>query len=209
MDYAGLVTAIQSWSGRTEAETVAEIPNFVNFATDGFNKGIPDRQIQPLRVRDMEATATITMTNGVGPLPADYLQYKTALSMASTPIPLDYVTNSYTNVAYPDSAAGYPKTFSITGSTISVFPTSGNDVQMVYYQKIPAISVSVTSNWLLAGMPMLYLHACLLQAGLFNRDNDLIARSQAIVAAGVDGLNETNMLSTFAKVGTRMGMLTP
>lgn len=209
MDYAGLQTSIQSWGARNEAEFVAEIPNFIAFATDGFNFGIPDRQVAALRIRDMEATATITMTNGIGSLPADYLQYKTARSMASTPIPLEYVTNSYTNAAYPDSAAGSPRTFSITGSTISVFPTSGSNVQMVYYQKIPALSVSTTSNWLLAKMPMLYLHACLFQAGLFNKDNDLIQRSQALVVGMIDGLNETNLLSTYAKAGSRMGMLTP
>lgn len=209
MDYSGLQTAIQTWSGRTTATVVAEIPNMIGFVTDGFNYGIPDRQIMPLRVRDMEDTATITMTNGVGTLPTDYLQYKTARSMASTPIPLKYVTNSYTNEAYPDSAAGYPKTFSITGSTISVFPTSGSDVELVYYQLIPALSVSNTSNWLLAKLPMLYLHAGLLQVGLMVRDNELISRSQAIVTSMIDGLNETNTLSTYAKVGTRMGMLTP
>lgn len=209
MDYAGLQAAIQNWSARTDAATVAETPNFIEFATDGFNHGVPDRQIAPLRVRDMETTATITMTNGVGTLPADYLQYKTAKSMASTPVPLDYVTNSYTDGAYASGSAGVPKTFSITGSSIYVFPTSGNDTNLVYYGAIPDLSVSNTSNWLLAKMPMLYLHAGLIQLAMFNKDDNLLARSQAIVALLIDGLNETSLLSEYAKVGTRMRMLTP
>jgi hypothetical protein len=209
MDYASLQTTITNWSGRTDAANIAELPNFIDFATDSFNNGIPDRQIAPLRVRDMETTATITMTDGVGTLPADYLQYKTAKSMASIPLPLEYVTDSYTNSVFADGAAGAPKTFSIIGSTIYVFPTSGNDTKLVYYGAIPDLSVSNTSNWLLAKMPMLYLHACLLQAALFNKDDNLLARSQAIVAAGIDGLNQTSMLSTYSKVGTRMGMITP
>jgi hypothetical protein len=209
MDYAALKTAIQNWGARSEAETVAEIPNFINFATDSFNYGIPDRQVAPLRVREMETLAPVTMANGVGTLPTDYLQYKTARSMASIPRPLSYATDSFTNAAYADGAAGLSSTFSITGSTLYVFPTSGVDVNLVYYAKIPTLSDSVTSNWLLAKMPMLYLHASLLQLGLYNRDDALIARSQAIVASTIDGLNETTLLSEYAKTGSRMAMLTP
>jgi hypothetical protein len=44
---------------------------------------------------------------------------------------------------------------------------------------------------------------------MFNKDDALLARSQAMVAATIDGLNITDQLSEYAKVGTRMGMLTP
>ncbi|MBX5143208.1 hypothetical protein HJB79_31360 [Rhizobium lentis] len=209
MDYTSLQTAVLNWSARSDAATTAEVPNFITFATDSFNHGIPDRQVAPLRVRDMETLASITMTDGVGSLPADYLQYKTARSMASIPNPLAYATDSYTNAAYADGAAGLPQTFSITGSTIYVFPTSGDDVDLVYYAAIPALSVSNTTNWLLTKLPMLYLHASLMHLAMFVKDDALLARSQAIVTATIDGLNLTNELSTYAKVGTRMSFLTP
>lgn len=210
MDYSGLQTSIQNWGVRSDAATVAEIPNFISFSEDMFNHGMPERTIAPLRVREMLDTATITMTDGTGDLPADYLQYFSARSMASTPRPLDYATSSYTNFAYADGAAGLSNAFSISGvSTINVYPSSGSDVELVYYQKIPALSDSNTSNWLLAKMPSLYLHAGLMQLGMFNRDNELISRSQALVAAMVDGLNMTDALGSYAKAGTRMRMLTP
>jgi hypothetical protein len=129
--------------------------------------------------------------------------------MASFPRPLSYATDSYTNGAYADGAAGLSNTFSITGSTIYAFPTSGVDVNLVYFAAIPDLSDSVTSNWLLAKLPMLYLHASLMHLAMFNKDDGLLSRSQAIVASTIDGLNLTNELSTYAKVGTRMGMLTP
>lgn len=209
MDYSGLQTAVLNWSARSDSATSDEVPNFIAFATDGFNYGVPDRVVAPLRVRDMEETATITMTDGVGSLPSDYLQYKTARSMASLPQPLEYVTGSYTNAAYPDGAAGLSRTFSITGSAISVFPSSGSDVELVYYGAIPALSDSNTSNWLLAKLPMLYLHASLMHLAMFVKDDALLVRSQAIVTAAIDGLNQTDLLSTYAKVGTRMSFKTP
>jgi hypothetical protein len=209
MDYAALQTAVLNWAARSDTATTTEVVNCIAFATDGFNYGVPARGIAPLRVREMETLASITMTDGVGTLPTDYLQYKTAKSMASLPNPLSYATGSYTNGAYADGAAGLSTTFSITGSTIYVFPTSGVDVDMVYYAKIPTLSDSNTSNWLLAKMPSLYLHAALMHLAMFTRDDALLSRSQAIVAATIDGLNLTNDLSEYAKVGTRMGFKTP
>lgn len=210
MDYAGLQTSLQNWSLRNDSASVAELPTMIGFAEDMFNHGMPERSIAPLRVREMLETATITLTDGAGDLPADYLQYFSARSMASTPRPLEYATSSFTNFAYPDGSAGLSNTFSITGaSTLNVFPVSGEDVELVYYQKIPALSDSNTSNWLLAKLPALYLHAGLLQLGMFNRDNELIARSQALVASMIDGLNMTDTLGSYAKTGTRMRMFTP
>jgi hypothetical protein len=209
MDYAALQTAVLNWAARSDAATTTEVVNCISFATDSFNHGIPANGIAPLRTREMETLASITMTDGVGTLPTDYLQYKTAKSMSSLPNPLSYATGSYTDGAYADGAAGLSTTFSITGSTIYVFPTSGVDVDMVYYAAIPTLSDSNTSNWLLAKMPSLYLHASLMHLAMFTRDDALLARSQAIVAATIDGLNLTNELSEYAKVGTRMGFLTP
>lgn len=209
MDYAALQASVLNWAAKSDAGTVAEVTNFIEFATDGFNYGVPARGIAPLRVREMETLGSITMTNGVGSLPDDYLQYKTARSMAATPRPLDYATDSFTNGAYADGAAGLSSTFSITGSTIYAFPTSGVDVDLVYYAAIPALSVGNPTNWLLTKMPSLYLHAALMHLAMFVKDDALLARSQAIVASTIDGLNLTNELSTYAKVGTRMRMLTP
>lgn len=209
MDYSGLQTAVLNWAARSDTASTTEVENCIAFATDGFNHGVPERGVAPLRVREMETLASITMTDGVGTLPTDYLQYKTAKSMASLPNPLTYATGSYTNSAYADGAAGLSTTFSIVGSSIYVFPTSGVDVDMVYYAAIPALSVSNTSNWLLAKLPSLYLHAALMHLAMFIRDDALLARSQAIVTASIDGLNLTSELSEYAKVGARMGFKTP
>lgn len=210
MDYAGLQAAVLNWAAKSDSGTVAEVPNFVLFAEDSFNHGMPERGIAPLRVREMQTRATITMTDGAGSLPADYLQYQSARSMTSTPRSLSYATDTYTDYAYPDSASGLSNTFTISGVTgINVFPLSGSDVDLVYYAKIPALSITNTTNWLLRKMPALYLHGALMHLGMFNRDNELIQRSQAMVASMIDGLNMTDVMGSYAKTGTRMRMLTP
>ena len=210
MDYAGLKSSVANWAARPDAATVDEIPNFILFAEDSFNHGMPERGIAPLRVREMIETATITMTDGAGSLPGDYLQYITTRSMASTPRSLSYATGSYTDYAYADDADGLSNVFSIAGvSGINVFPSSGSDVNLSYYAKIPTLNDTTTTNWLLAKMPALYLHGALMHLGIFDRDNELIQRSQALVASMIDGLNITDALGSYAKTGTRMRMVTP
>lgn len=207
MNYAGLQTAALDWAARTEL--TSQVTQFIAFAEEMFNHGFPARQIAPLRVREMQAQATITMTDGVGDLPTDYLEYISVKSMASTPRPLQNVTRTWTDMAYADGSAGLSNYFTVIGSEITVYPSSDSDVNMLYYQQIPALSGSNTSNWLLAKNSSLYLHATLLQIGLYVKDNDLIQRSQALVTVAIDGMNETDMLSRYASTGTRMRMMTP
>jgi hypothetical protein len=207
MDYAGLQTAITGWADRTDV--AGEVPSFIEFAEQMFNHGFPTAQIAPLRVREMQTTSSITMFDGVGSLPDDYLQYISVKSMASTPRPMQNVTRTFTDYAYADGAAGLSNYFSIIGDQVNVFPSSGQDVNILYYAKIPALSVSNTSNWLLEKQSSLYLHAGLMHLGLYTRDNDLVLRSQAIVATAIDGLNQTDVLSSYASTGTRLRMFTP
>lgn len=207
MDYAGLNAAVTNWAARNDVD--AEVPNFIAFAEDMFNYGFPTAQVAPLRVREMQATATIAMSNGTGSLPDDYLQYLSIKSMASTPRPLQNVTRTFSDQAYANGAAGLSNYFSIIGDEIIVYPSSGEDVNMLYYQKIPSLSDVNTTNWLLTKHASLYLHAALMHLGLFTKDNELTQRSQAVVASGIDGLNQTDALSMFASTGTRMRMRTP
>jgi hypothetical protein len=209
MNYSDLVTSVQNWSLRTDAATVAEIPTFIAFAEDSFNHGMPERGIAPLRVREMLVTDDITMTDGVGTVPDDYLQYLAAQSVASTPRPLAYSAPVYNEYAYADGAAGLSNSFYINASSVYVYPLSDSDVRMTYYGKVPALSDSNATNWLIEKMPSLYLHGALLQLALFVKDNELLARSQAMVASAIDGLNMTDALGRYAQTGSRMRMITP
>lgn len=210
MNYSDLLSSITNWANRNDPFVAGELANFVSFAEDSFNHGMPDRNIAPLRVREMQKTGTITLTNGSGSLPADYLQYRNVRSMASIPRPLAYASDSFTEYAYPDGAAGVSSSFSIDGvSSISVFPPSSPDVEIKYYAKIPSLTDSNPSNWLLAKMPALYLHGALFHLALFTGNTEMLQRSQALVASMIDGLNTTDTMGTYAMSGTRLRMLTP
>lgn len=209
MNYSDLQASVTNWAARSDSLTVAEVPNFIAFATDSFNHGIPERTIAPLRVREMETTVDLTPASGVCTLPDDYLQYRRVVELASIRRELTYIAPSYADQQYPDRAGGLACNFTITGSSLYTFPVSEADIELLYYRTIPALSNDDTSNWLLAKLPALYLHASLYHLGMFTKDNELIQRSAAQVASMIDGLNMTGLLAVYARAGTRMGMRTP
>lgn len=207
MNYSELQTALADWSARSDLTSF--IPTFIEFSTAMFNHGIPERSIAPLRLREMEAVSSLTPASGVVTLPTDYLQYRRVVEKASIRRELTYVAPGYVDQQYPDRAGGLSCDFTIIGSSLTMYPVSSNDIELTYYQKIPDLSVSVTSNWLLAKQPNLYLHAGLLQLALFVRDDALLARSTAIVAAAIDGLNITNEQANYARAGTKIRGIAP
>ena len=207
MNYSQLKTALADWSARTDLTSY--LTDFIDFATAGFNHGIPQSGIAPLRVREMETTEDLTPVSGVCTLPSDYLQYRRVVELASIRRELSYVTPSYSDQQYPDRAGGLACDFTIIGSSLYTFPVSENDIELTHFEKIPDLSDSATSNWLLAKHPSLYLHAGLLQVAMFTKDNNLFSRSAALVASMIDGLNATNELANYARAGTRMKGMTP
>ncbi len=209
MDYTGLQTSVLNWAARSDAAVSDEVPNFIAFATDSFNHGIPANGIAPLRTREMLTNTTLTNNSGVAALPSDFLQVKDATSLASPIRPLSYMTTGYVGQAYADSAAGLSNQYTVIGNNLYAYPTNSTSIGINYYQAIPALSDDNPSNWLLAKKPDLYLHAALYHLGLFTKDNDLTQRSAALVAAGIDGLNLTDTLALYSKTGSTMGMVTP
>jgi len=53
-------------------------------------------------------------------------------------------------------------------------PDASYTATLTYYARIPALSVSATTNWLLTAHPDAYLYGALLQAAPYLRDNDAL-----------------------------------
>lgn len=118
-----------------------------------------------LRVRQMEASTSITMSSGSGTLPADFLSVRRVTWPGSTAVDLEYVQPSWLVAAYPDSGQGTPSVYTIEGSTIKVRPVDDTSLTFLYYQKIVALSGSV--NWLFSTHPDVYLFGSLCEAEMF------------------------------------------
>lgn len=163
--YSDLQAAIANWIAR--ADLAATIPDFI-----ALFESVANRR---LRLRQQESAATLAPSSGVATLPADYLAWRRVTWTGQFPRELEYVHPSYLHALYPTLPAGAPRLFTIEGGSLTVAPTDSTALTFDYFQKLPALSNSITTNWLLVAAPDLYLFGALAEAHGFVKDAESLA----------------------------------
>lgn len=192
-DYASLKTAVSEWFLARDLSGDADV--FIDLAEAYFNT--------KLRCREMETSTDLTPTSNVCTLPSTYLEYKRVVELASIRRPLSYITEDAADRLYPTRASGLACHFMIVGDSLTALPLSSNDIELTFYRTIPALSGSNTTNWLLTKHPGLYLHACLLYACEFTRDEQLTTES-TFVQNYIERIHELDNRSKFANAGVTL-----
>jgi hypothetical protein len=167
--FSGLKTTIADYLNRDDLTSI--IPSFITLAEAKFNR--------KLRVRQMVKRANATLDTQYFAFPSDFLQAK-EFQLNTNPITyLQYVTQNQGDYGSANQfiSAGKPEFYTIIGTQIQVIPTpdTGYTGELTYYGKIPVLSDSNTSNWLLAYAPDLYLYGALLEASPYLKDDERLA----------------------------------
>lgn len=170
--FDALKTSIADYLDRTDVSPNIEIA--ISLAEARFNR--------ELRTLDMEKYEDLTLTDGEVDLPSDYRSWRAVVAQISPLRILSYMSASGLRDAYTIVESGYPNNFSIERGKLVVRPTTSTSVRLVYYSNIEALSVSNTSNWLLATHPNAYLYASLLEMALLLRDSELGATMEALTS---------------------------
>lgn len=204
-DYASLITAVGDNLARSDLASF--VPDFIAQAEQVFNHG--SEAIDPLRVRDMEEITSLSPTSNVYTLPANYLQYRRVTEEMSPRRSLDYIEPMAVDQQYPLRLAGASNHFTIIGNSLYTFPLSTNDVELVYYKLIPALTDSATTNWLITKAPSLYLRMSLMFAADFIKDEAELAKNAQMAKALIDGMNRSGMMANYARAGLSMRGATP
>lgn len=68
------------------------------------------------------------------------------------------------------------------------YPDGNYQVAGTYYQKIPALNSSNTTNWVVLNAPMMLLEACMVQAALFLEDDQMLSRWSGRYTASLKAL---------------------
>lgn len=68
------------------------------------------------------------------------------------------------------------------------YPDGNYQVAGTYYQKIPGLSASNTTNWVVLNAPMMLLEACVTQAALFLEDDQMLTRWNGRYTASLKAL---------------------
>ena len=160
--FALLKTAAANWLLRSDLDSTddSRIEEFIALAEAGFNRR--------LRTREQYTRSTASSSSQFVGLPSDLLELVNVQINTSPPKRLIQATPSIADdirTARSDTT-GVPVYFAIAGKSLELVPTpsSSTELELMYYQTIPALTSSATTNWLLTSHPDLYLYGTLVSA---------------------------------------------
>jgi hypothetical protein len=180
-NYSSLQSAIADYLNRQDL--VAQIPMFIQFCEAELNT--------VLRCREQIVRAEATSSAEFVQLPADWLE-GINLQIIDGASPLRYVTLDEADQIKKARRYDAVHAYSLMNGAIELVPAPSDDVEieMVYYSKIPALSVSNTTNWLLTKAPDVYLYGALTHAAPFLLDDQRISVFGSIYGGRVAALND-------------------
>lgn len=162
-----------------------------------------------LRCREMVTSTDLSPTSGVFTLPSDYAQWRMVVEKASQRRPLEFISMEEAEEIYPDRPSGLGVHFTITGSSLRVFPTIANDINFVYYARLGAFADDDATDWLLTRYPHVYLCAGQMIAAEFIKDDAEYAKHAAALERYVDMIHAQDDLAEMASAGIHIQGVTP
>jgi hypothetical protein len=176
--YAGLQAEIADYLDKGPTLD-AKIPTFIRLTESRLNKVLDDPE--------MEVTATATATGQFLGLPADFGELK-SISVGG------YRLKGATVADFSgfSTTAGIPRTYGIYDGQIAFapVPSTGSAVSIVYARRIPALSDTNTTNWLLDQAPEAYLYGSLLAAELYLWNDERLPTFKAFFEDAIDTLRQ-------------------
>lgn len=183
--FANLKTEIAAWLNRSDL--VSNIPTFISLAEAEMNlKFIAFNP--PLKALEQNTTGTTAATIA---LPTGYQGTKAfKITTSGSERTLKYIPPQ----KFAELGAGdRPRYYTIIGSNLCIAYTGTAEAySWDYYKKLDALSDSITSNWVLANVPGLYLYGALRHAEPFLMNDARIATWQAFFASQMDDLELAN-----------------
>ncbi len=163
--YSTLQEAIANWLDR--GDLADAVPNFITLAEAYFNR--------VFRVREQESVSSSVMDSGTIDLPDNWLEFRTIYLAEDPTRPLETVSED-TSILQDGRGSGVPYGYTIKGTKVYFhpMPDSDYDVGYTYYQSIPALSDTLTTNWLLTAHPDIYLYGALVAAEPFLKNDERI-----------------------------------
>lgn len=195
--YGGLKATIADWAwGEVTAAQIASdfFPRMQSKMWLGDGDGRDGLvQIKPLRIRQMEDSATITpsaaglvtISSACGAGWLDFIDLTpTAIGSQS----LDYLTpfefKKRTELAYGGPANFY----TVEGDTLKLGPYGSAPLAARWHEKFTALSSDSDVDYVLTNAPHVYMDGCLMEVCTYLQD-DRYAQFRSSFAAGINALN--------------------
>lgn len=173
--YPDLIAALEDYLNRTDFSAKAR--TFIQLAEARLNRLLDDPE--------MEVRATLTGTAQYTDLPTDF---KHIIGVTTGGVPLTQVSGSVIT-SLDQSHTGTPRQYAIVDGAITFAPVSTtNTINMLYVRRIPPLTDSEPSNWLLKLAPDLYIYGALMQAHIYGWDDERVPGIKALFDEAIEEL---------------------
>ena len=192
-NYSSLQTAILSTLHRSsDSSLTTTVKDWIALAEAAMSAD--------LKSRAMETRSNVTCTagNAYVTLPTDYVEGRRVLLSSTTPKKaLKYVTPDEITQDYPFDITGEPSVYAVIGGELQLAPVpdSTYTLELAYVQKIPALSDSNTTNWLLTANPNAYLYGSLVHAAVYLRNDAVLAVYRQLYTDAIEATNTIDWYS--------------
>jgi len=196
--YAELKTNIAEFLNRDDLASISS--TFISLAEDDLN----------LRLRHwrQEKRSTAEIDTQYSAIPADMLEIIRFYTTSRDTRPLELISQAemldrkFRNL----NTSGQPAYYALTAGEIEVYPVPDGTYtsELYYYSRIPALSDSNTSNWVLDYYSSAYLYGSLIHSAPYLKDDARIQVWAALYQNAIDAINTESEKAKFGGSGRRM-----
>lgn len=196
--YAELKTSVGNWLDRDDLTST--IPDFISLAEKQM-----EREVRHYKMIERASGALDSQYSAV---PADWLETLRFSITSGNTFALEMTTLSdlMTRRQNNQNAVGRPAYYAHIGSAFELFPTPDTTytMELVYYQEIPELSDSQTTNWLLTDAPDAYLYGALMQAAPYLGEDERVQIWNGLYASAVASLNRVSLKTSQSSAGMKI-----
>lgn len=189
--YANLKTSLASTLNRSDLTPA--IGDFVSLAEAQISRLL----LAKGPVRRMQTRLAITVDDEFETVPTDFMGAQTIYLDEDGNVPLKFCTPDQLNeLKRLSSDSGKPTHFTVVGGDIQFFPAPSEayDGELTYWARVPALSDSNTTNWLLTLYPDAYLYGALVHSAPYLVDDARLTVWQTLFMTAINGIVEVDMI---------------
>ena len=187
--YADLQAAIANHLHRTDLALV--IPDLIVMCEENMSADIVSRA--------MDVKTNLVCVAGVSTvaLPTDMVDIRRLQIRQDYNTVLKYASPDELSDDFNQNLQGVPQVFTVVGGNIELapIPAAAYTLEITYKQRIPALTNSNTTNWVLTSWPSAYLYGSLMAAQPYIQND---ARMQTYMGLYKEAVNNINAVEWYS-----------
>jgi hypothetical protein len=197
-NYATLKTAIADFLNRDDLTSV--VPTFIALAEADIQ-----RKVRHWR---METRSTAQLDTQFSAIPSDWLETIRFYLTTGETSRLELISQAQLldRKQADGNLSGIPAYYAMTGAQFELYPVPDGTYagELLYFAKVPALSDSATTNWLLTNAPDAYLYGALIHSAPYLKDDARIQVWAALYQSAIDSLNDSSNDARHSGTGLRL-----